>query len=151
MSKTYVKEISTSIISEWRENKCKFQTKNRHVKPRFFIDNLIFNLWVIDDSRNIFGFPIALMVISLYQLAYIKPFCAYINQIKCEGGHSKSMYAQKSSILDLPPPPLYAFVPFSRTPFPQAYEPFKPSDSSYPKHLNSILRFSIVFIKILLT
>ena len=118
MSKTYVKEISTSIISKWRENKCKFQTKNRHVKPRFFIDNLIFNLWVIDDSRNIFGFPIALTVISLYQLAYIKPFCAYINQIKCEGAHSKSMYAQKSSILDLNTPPpctlLYLFhVPLS--------------------------------------
>ena len=33
---------------------------------------------VIDDSRNDFALPVDLMVISLQQLTYKKPFCVYI-------------------------------------------------------------------------
>ena len=61
-------------------NRRQIQVSNKQqtYQSMFFHKQLDLNLWVIDDSKNNFGLPVGLMVISLKQLTYIKPFSVYI-------------------------------------------------------------------------
>ena len=56
VSRKYLLHFFIMNLRQMQEDKCKFQINNRQVKTLFLINNSIFNLWVIDDTRNNFGF-----------------------------------------------------------------------------------------------